>query len=90
MIYPVAIGNGRATLFPQLAALTGGRSFSTREAAQLDAVAHQIASELHHQYLLGYSPSKPIVAGQNEWRAITVQVNRPNVTVRARDGYVAK
>lgn len=90
MIYPVAIGNGRATLFPQLAALTGGRSFSTREPAQLDAVAHQIASELHHQYLLGYSPSKPIVAGQNEWRAITVQVNRPNVTVRARDGYVAK
>lgn len=90
MIYPVAIGNERATLFPQLAALTGGRSFATREPAQLNAIAHQIASELHHQYLLGYSPSRPIVAGGNEWRSIVVRVNRANVTVRARDGYVAK
>lgn len=90
MIYPVAIGNDRATLFPRLAALTGGRSFATRAPAQLNAVVHQIASELHHQYLLGYSPSKPIVAGLNEWRSISVRVNRPNVTVRARDGYLAK
>ena len=90
MIYPVAIGGTRPGLFAQLAALTGGRSFQTREPAQLSAIAHQIASELHHQYLLGYSPSRPIVAGANEWRRITVRVNRPNVTVRARDGYVAK
>jgi Ca-activated chloride channel homolog len=90
MIYPVAIGTTRPALFPQLAALTGGRSFQTREPAQLNAIAHQIAAELHHQYLLGYSPSRPIVAGAGEWRSITVRVNRPNVTVRARDGYVAK
>lgn len=90
MVYPVAIGNVRATLFPQLAALTGGRSFATREPAQLNAVAHQIASELHHQYLLGYSPSRPMVAGREEWRSIVVRVNRANVTVRARDGYVAR
>jgi Ca-activated chloride channel homolog len=90
MIYPVAIGAVRPPLFPQLAALTGGRSFQTREPAQLNTIAHQIASELHHQYLLGYSPSKPIAAGANEWRSITVRVNRPNVTVRARDGYLAK
>jgi Ca-activated chloride channel family protein len=90
MIYPVAIGAVRPPLFPQLAALTGGRSFQTREPAQLNTIAHQIVSELHHQYLLGYSPSKPIAAGANEWRSITVRVNRPNVTVRARDGYVAK
>jgi Ca-activated chloride channel family protein len=90
MIYPVAIGGARPELFPRLAALTGGRSFQTREPAQLNAIAHQIAGELHHQYLLGYSPSRPIVAGANEWRSITVRVNRPDVTVRARDGYVAK
>jgi Ca-activated chloride channel family protein len=90
MIYPVAIGAARPPLFPQIASLTGGRSFQTRDPAQLNTIAHQIASELHHQYLLGYSPSKPIVAGANEWRSITVRVNRPNVTVRARDGYVAK
>jgi Ca-activated chloride channel family protein len=90
MIYPVAIGAARAELFPQLAALTGGRSFLTRDPAQLNTIAHQIASELHHQYLLGYSPAKPIAAGSNEWRSITVRVNRANLTVRARDGYVAK
>jgi len=90
MIYPVAIGAARPPLFAELAALTGGRSFQSRDPAQLNAVAHQIASELHHQYLLGYVPSKPIVAGANEWRSITVRVNRSDVTVRARDGYLAK
>jgi len=49
-----------------------------------------IAGELRHQYMLGYSPSRPIVAGADEWRAIIVRVNRSNVTVRARDGYLAK
>lgn len=90
MVYPVAIGATRPALFAQLATLTGGRSFQTREPAQLNAIARQIAGELHHQYLLGYSPSRPIVAGSKEWRSITVRVTRANVTVRARDGYVAK
>jgi Ca-activated chloride channel family protein len=90
MIYPVAVGTARPQLFAQLAALTGGRSFLTRDPAQLNTIAHQIATELHHQYLLGYSPSKPIAPGANEWRSITVRVHRPNVIVRARDGYVAK
>ena len=49
-----------------------------------------IASELHHQYLLGYTPSRPIVRGDEQWRPITVRVNRAGVTVRARDGYLAK
>jgi Ca-activated chloride channel family protein len=90
MIYPVAIGQARPPLFPQLATLTGGRSFQTRDPGQLNSITHQIASELHHQYLLGYSPSKPIAPGAGEWRSITVRVNRPNVTVRARDGYRAR
>jgi hypothetical protein len=48
-----------------------------------------IAAELRQQYLLGYTPSRP-VGGVQEWRSITVRVNRPGVTVRARDGYFAK
>jgi Ca-activated chloride channel family protein len=90
MIYPVAIGAARPELFAQLAALTGGRSFLTRDPAQLNTIAHQISRELHHQYLLGYSPSRPIAAGSPQWRSITVRVNRPNLTVRARDGYVVR
>lgn len=90
MIYPVAIGSTRPPLFVDLAALTGGRSFQARDPGQLNGIAQQIAGELHHQYLLGYSPSKPIVAGSGEWRSIAVRVNRPDVTVRARDGYLVR
>jgi Ca-activated chloride channel family protein len=90
MIYPVTIGTTQPPIFAQLATLTGGRSFHPRDAEQLDTAMRTIANELRHQYMLGYSPSKPIAAGANEWRAITVRVNRPNVTVRARDGYVAR
>jgi len=90
MIYPVTLGASPAPIFAQLATLTGGRSFHPRDPAQVDAAMRAIAGELRHQYMLGYSPSKPIAAGANEWRAITVRVTRPSVTVRARDGYVAK
>jgi hypothetical protein len=49
-----------------------------------------IARELREQYLIGYTPTRPIVPGADEWRAIAVTVNRPGVRVRARDGYVAR
>jgi Ca-activated chloride channel family protein len=90
MIYPIAIARERPPLFAQLASLTGGRSFLARDPSQLAGIAHQIAAELHHQYLLGYTPSHPIAAGANEWRSITVRVNRADTTVRARDGYFAR
>jgi Ca-activated chloride channel homolog len=90
MIYPVAFGSTRPTLFAELATLTGGRSFQPRDAAQLTTAMKTIANELRHQYLLGYTPSRPISTGEDQWRAITVRVNRADVRVRARDGYLAK
>ena len=90
MIYPVAVGRTRPPLFAELAALTGGRSFQPRDPAQLTTTMKGIASELAHQYLLGYTPSRPIAAGDQQWRAITVRVNRADVTVRARDGYLVR
>ncbi len=90
MMYPIALGRSRPPLFAELATLTGGRSFHLRDARALPDTLRAIARELREQYLLGYSPSRPIVAGADEWRTITVAVNRPNVRVRARDGYVAK
>jgi Ca-activated chloride channel homolog len=87
MIYPIAIGRARPELFAQLASLTGGRSFQPKTPAELNLTMRTIASELHHQYLLGYTPSRSIVPGQEPWRSITVRVNRPDVIVRARDGY---
>ena len=90
LIYPIALGRQRPSLFAELAALTGGRSFHVREPKQLTETLTAVARELRHQYLLGYSPSKPIVQGEQEWRSISVTVARPTVRVRARDGYVAK
>ena len=90
MIYPVAIGRDRPALFAELATLTGGRSFQPRDAAALDVTMKTIANELRHQYLLGYTPAKPIAAGEERWRTIAVRVARPGVIVRSRDGYLAK
>jgi Ca-activated chloride channel family protein len=90
MVYPVAIGRTRPPLFAELASLTGGRSFQPKRPADLTLTMRAIATELRRQYLLGYTPSRPIVHGDEQWRTITVRVNRSAVTVRARDGYLAR
>jgi len=90
LIYPIAFGPSPAAVFAELASLTRGRSFHVRDARQLPETLKTIAAELRHQYLLGYSPARPPVAGSNEWRAIEVSVRRSDVTVRARDGYLVK
>lgn len=90
MIYPIAVGASRPELFVELAALTGGRSHHARDAAALRDAVRLVARDLREQYLLGYTPSKPIVAGQPQWRSIEVRVRRAGVQVRARDGYVVR
>ena len=77
-------------MFAELATLTGGRSFQPPDTAQLNTAMRTIANELRHQYLIGYAPSRPIASGEEQWRTITVRVNRSDVRVRARDGYLAK
>jgi Ca-activated chloride channel homolog len=90
MVYPIALGARRPPLFAELSTLTGGRSYHLRDGKGLAETLRAIARELREQYLLGYTPSRPILAGANEWRSITVRVKRPGLQVRARDGYVAK
>jgi Ca-activated chloride channel family protein len=90
MVYPIALGRTRPPLFAEIAILTGGRSFQPRDVSHLTTTMKTIASELRHQYLLGYTPSRQIVAGEEQWRTITVRVDRPGDTVRARDGYLVR
>jgi Ca-activated chloride channel homolog len=90
MVYPVALGGRRPPLFAELATLTGGRSFHARDAKGLTDTLRAIARDLRHQYLLGYTPSRAIQQGSNEWRSIGVSVKRPGALVRARDGYVVR
>jgi len=89
LVYPIALGKTRPPLLTELAVLTGGRSFHLRDARELEKTLATIARELRYQYLIGYTPSTPIVRGVPEWRSIRVQVTRPRpgLRVRARDGY---
>ncbi len=90
MVYPIALGRRRPALFAELATLTGGRSSHARDAKGLPDIVRGIARDLRHQYLLGYTPSRPIEKGGNQWRSISVTVKRPGAHVRARDGYLAR
>lgn len=88
MIYPIALGAARPPLFAELATLTGGRSFHTRDAANLTVTLRSLARELRRQYLLGYTPSGPEDPGA--WHSITVTVRRQGLRVRSRDGRVGR
>ena len=92
LIYPIAFGKTRPALLPELAVLTGGRSFQLRDAKELEKTLATIARELRYQYLLGYTPARPIARGEREWRSIRVSLNgaRRDVRVRARDGYTTE
>jgi Ca-activated chloride channel family protein len=87
MIYPIAIGRNRPPLFVELAAVSGGRSFHLRDPRDLQTTLKTIADDLRSQYLIGYAPSRPWPEDKPEWRGITVEVDRPDVRVRARSGY---
>jgi len=50
-----------------------------------DAV-ESIAMTLRHRYLVGYDPA----TGKRGWRKIKVDVDRPQVTARARKGYYSE
>ena len=89
LVYPVELGRGRAAIFSQLAAASGGRSFQLVEAAALPGILQTIATELRTQYLVGYAP-RIDPAARPGWRSIRVTVKRPGVGVRAREGYLAR
>jgi VWFA-related protein len=68
-----------------LANSTGG--FSIRNTNDLERGMLRIAQEARHYYLLGYVSKNTRSDGR--WRKIGVKVRRPDVEVRARQGYFA-
>ena len=89
LVYPVAIGGTRPPVFGELASVTGGRTFFVDDPKRLESQLGALARELRFQYLLGYTPSRTASADPG-WRAIDVTVSRPDVRVRARDGYFSR
>lgn len=65
---------------------SGGRTEIVRSTEDLGPATANIAEELNHQYVLGYSSPTP---GDGQYHSIRVRVNRDGYKVRARAGYVA-
>ena len=63
---------------------TGGREFSFKNQKGLDHDVQTIGDELHSQYMLTYLPNNQTEGGYHK---ITVEVNKPGLKVRTRDGY---
>lgn len=73
------------TSLTMLAEHTGG--FLVDNTNDLGQAFRRIDADRRFHYLLTYQPKNPNFDGK--WRTLTVKVLRPNVTVRARSGYLA-
>jgi len=70
----------------RLADATSTGVYPAAEISDLDRAIASIVDELHNEYSIGYYPR---AAGQTgEQRRVEVRVNRPQLVVRARTGYV--
>jgi len=63
---------------------TGGRQFSFKSQKTLERDVAQLGDELHSQYLLTYTPNNQEEGGYHH---IVVEILKPGLTVRTRDGY---
>ncbi len=77
-----------ADYMQQLADRSGARLYDADTVMNLERAFTQIAEELRHQYALGYYPTNATRDGS--FRKLRVRVMRPNLVVRARDGYRAE
>lgn len=74
-----------------LAEETGGLVFIPRSAAEMTPRAEEIAREIDSQYVVTYTPKRPLAqATVEEYRRINVAAGVIGLHVRARRGYVAR
>jgi VWFA-related protein len=74
-----------------LAEETGGLVFIPRSAEEMTTRAEEIAREIDSQYVLTYTPTRPLAeATMEEYRRINVAAGVIGLHVRARRGYVAR
>jgi VWFA-related protein len=73
-------------LFKKIAAASGGETFDWTTRQDLIAALGNALADLRSQYGLAYRP--PRTNGEKRFRHIKVRVKRPNLAVRAREGYL--
>lgn len=90
-VYALGVGNARfslgRTVLSQYAHATGGDAYAPMKKKALPRAYARIAEQARHQYTLVYT-ARP-AAGGREYRRIHVRVQRPGVTLLAREGYFA-
>ena len=85
-------GGGAATIdkpdegLPKIATATGGGYFELMSTNDLVSTFTRVAYELHHQYVLGFTP--PALDGKIH--KLDVRVGTPGLTPRARKTYLAR
>ncbi len=70
----------------ELAADSGGGYFEMDEKMDLGKTFARVADELHHQYLIGFAPTKL----DDKEHKLEVKLDKADMTVRARHSYVAR
>jgi len=73
-----------AVVLARYAELSGGTAWHVSSPTALRLAADRIASELKHQYRLGWDPP----SGPSRFRRVLVRTTRKGVIVRTRSGYV--
>ena len=72
----------------ELADLGGGTFYECEELKDLAGAYDRVVADLGMLYTLSYRPSNKVRDGS--WRAIRVNVNKPNAVARGKRGYFAK
>jgi VWFA-related protein len=86
MVYAIGMdGTGLEGEIMQIAEETGGGHFALPQGADLTATFAQVADELRHQYLIGFTPA----ALDGKLHKVEVRVTRPGMRVKARHNYLA-
>jgi VWFA-related protein len=70
---------------PKIASATGGGYFELTSTDDLASTFTRVADELHHQYALGFTPSKL----DGKMHALALKLTPPSLTARARKSYLA-
>ncbi|MBV9088065.1 MAG: VWA domain-containing protein [Acidobacteriaceae bacterium] len=77
-------GQGYGNILPKYARATGGEVFSDFSTNEIQAAYSRLTVEARNQYTLGYTARK---TPSNAYRSVEVLVHRPDLVVRAKDGY---
>ena len=86
VVYPVEVGERRASFSRELSEATGGRLIAIESTKDLAATFTGILEEFRMRYLISYSPNGVSTGG---WHRLDVRVRGRGVTVKARPGYFA-